>query len=186
MDTRRPGPVACPAMIRGARRRRGAARRPYDLKNLVEMGLRFLPDLAEHAGAIASGAVGGERMPLDARLVVHLRLARLLRCPVCLAGFPAAARVAGLEGGQIDAALEGRVDELPDMLAGAAAWAGTVAAARGEIPVEWPPEARALPAKLREQVLALARLELLVHAASLLVVPEPLLGPPAEWAGTSR
>ena len=153
-------------------------RRPYDLSNLARTTFRFVPDLVEHANAISASMVGEQRMPVDARMALHLRLARVLRCPVCLLAFPALARVAGLTGPEIDAALDGRTDRLRPTVAQTVAWAGAVARAGGEMPLDWPPEARAMTMRQREQVLLLTRLELVVHAMGLLVVPEPLLGAP--------
>ena len=156
----------------------------YDLGNLVRTALRFGPGLVEHAGALRTALLGDERLPLEARVALHLRLARLLRCPLCLVAFPALARVAGLTGPELDAAVEGHLEALRPELAQVVAWGAAVALARGEMPLEWPPEARRLTMRQREQVLLITRLELLIHSAGLLVVPEPLLGVDATTGGT--
>ena len=138
--------------------------------------MRFGPGLIEHHRALTSTVVGDERLPMDVRIALHLRLARLLRCPVCLVAFPGIGRVAGLSGRQIDAALEGEMGELPPMMAQVVSWAEAVVRADGEMPLDWPHQARAMTMHERERVLMLTRLEILVHAIGLAVVPTSLLG----------
>jgi len=156
---------------------------PYTIQNLLHTTFRFLPGLVEHVGTLAGTFAGSDPLAMDVRIALHLRLARVMRCPVCLMTFPAVARVVGLSGPEIDAALEGRTDRLRPDVARTVAWAAAVAAARGEMPLDWPEEARDMSMPERERIMVLTRLELLVHSVGLVVVPEPLLGSRGEGGG---
>lgn len=146
------------------------------LSRLATMVFRFGPRLIEHSGVLADTLWGEGRLPPRTRYAMHLRLARLARSPAALLVFPALARVVGLSSAEIDAALSGKISELDATSAAVVAWASTVAEAGGEMPIDWPPEARRMTMRERERVLLLTRLELLVYALFLVGLPEGMLG----------
>jgi hypothetical protein len=75
----------------------------------------------------------------------------------------------GLGQRDLDAAAEGEIDALPHDLGRVVAWTTAVVEAKGEMPLEWPAAARDMTMLEREQVLALARLVLVLKS----IVPPP-------------
>lgn len=149
---------------------------PYTLGSTVELVLRHAPSLVEYADILRDSLWGEHRLSARARLALHLRLARLSRSPLALIAFPAAAHAAGLSSAELDAALEGDTAQLGHDVSRVVAWAGAVARAGGEMPLEWPEEARHLTMDDRERILLLTRLFLVVNSLAMLPVPERLLG----------
>lgn len=149
---------------------------PYTLSNLVRTVLRFGPHIVEHASVLAGSLWGKNSLSRRERFALYLRLARMSRSPLALVTFPAVAPVAGLNGQEIDAALEGDTKRLDQETARVVAWASAVAGAKGEMPLEWPEEARHMTMRERERVLMLTRLILVLNAITLLPVPDHLLG----------
>jgi hypothetical protein len=154
---------------------------PYTFQSMARLMLRHAPSLIEYADLIGDSLWGKQGLSARERIALHLRLARLSRSPLALIAFPAVARLAGLRGAEIDAALEGDIERLGHDVAGVVAWAGAVARAQGEMPLEWPDEARRMTMHERERVLLLTRLFLVLNSVAMLPVPEHLLGvDPAE------
>jgi alkylhydroperoxidase family enzyme len=154
---------------------------PYTLGSAVKLVLRHAPSLVEYADIIRDSLWGARRLSARERLALHLRLARLSRSPLALIAFPAAAHMAGLAAGEIDAALEGDTARLGHDVARVVAWADAVARAGGEMPLEWPEEARRMSMDDRERILLLTRLFIVMNSVAMLPVPERFLGvDPAE------
>lgn len=154
---------------------------PYTIRSMARLVLRHAPSLVEYADIIRDSLWGEQRLSARERVALHLRLARLSRSPVALILFPAAAHLAGLSGVEIDAALDGDTERLGHDVARVVAWADAVARAGGEMPLEWPDEARQLSMDDRERILLLTRLFLVVNSVAMLPVPERFLGvDPAE------
>jgi hypothetical protein len=155
------------------------------LTRLAKLLLRFGPRLLEHSEVMFDTLWGEGRLPPRARYAMHLRLARLARSPAALLVLPPLARVAGLSGREIDAAIAGELDDLDETSARVVAWASSVAGAGGEMPIDWPPAARRMTMRERERVLLLTRLELVVHTLLLVGTPEGLRGAAAQELASS-
>ncbi len=82
----------------------------------------------------------------------------------------------GLNSEEIDAALSGDIEKLDEETACVVAWATAISDAGGEMPLEWPQEARSMTMRERERVLMLTRLALVFYAISNVPVPTGLLG----------
>jgi len=149
---------------------------PYTVSNLIRSVLRFGPHLFEHMDVLVDSLWGESRLSARERYALYLRLARLSRSPLALVTYPAVAKVVGLSSEEIDAALEGDTSKLDEETARVVAWAGAVAASRGEMPLEWPTEARDMTMRERERVLMVTRLVLVLNAFALLPVPKAFLG----------
>jgi AhpD family alkylhydroperoxidase len=142
---------------------------PYTLANLLAEARRQVPPLL--ASLVTPLPPDAERLSGRLRLVVWLRLARTLGCPVCLGVFPSLARRRGITADQVDAALHGRLDALPADWAAGVTWADAIVAAGGERPAEVPDRAAALPEAVRDRLLTFVRMERLVHATGLMFLP---------------
>jgi alkylhydroperoxidase family enzyme len=148
---------------------------PYTLSNLSQELTLQLPQLVKGALGQLSRLVGSDRLPLDTRLAVQLRAAKLLGCPVCLEIFPRTALLAGMSEVSIRSAIEGRPDGLSASAFAAVSWIEAVIVAGGEAPEIAPSAATELTATQRKHLVYIARLERLVHSAGLLFLPHRLI-----------
>jgi len=144
---------------------------PYSLSKLAQEVQVQLPELIKGGADLLPGLLGEHKLDGGSRLAVHLRLARLLGCPVCANLFPALAARAGLSPQAILSAQAGSPDGLSGEQFGAVVWAGEILVADGATPVTVPEAALALTDPQRQHLLLMMRLELVVHATGLMFLP---------------
>lgn len=128
-------------------------------------------DLATHLPYVvrnlAQLATGFRAFPRGTQQALMLRQAKLLGCPVCRAIFPRFAERAGLCAAEIEAAIHGDLERLPDEMAAALAWIEAVLAAGGGVPYQESP----LSEQQREFLTFWTRFDLLVHDVGLFFLP---------------
>jgi len=144
---------------------------PYTLRNLAREARTQLPLLLRNARDLPAGLHGADRIQGKTRLLVQLRMARLMGCPVCVNLFPPLAARAGYSETAISSALEGLGDGLAPDEQAAVAWTGTLVTRDGQDPIEVPDEAARLTDKQRQHLAYMVRLELVVHATGLMFLP---------------
>jgi alkylhydroperoxidase family enzyme len=140
----------------------------HELTTQVPALLRGLPQLV-------GGLAGPDRLGLPTRLAFQIRSARLMGCPVCLELFPRIAPRAGLDAAAVERIKSGELDGLSPEVAGAVAWADAVVTRDGAEPELVPGAAMALNTAQRGHLLFVARLELVVHAAGLMLLPHDMI-----------
>jgi len=146
---------------------------PYTIAKLGRDLLAHVPEVGQWAPHL--------RLPRDdglawsTRLAVQLRSSKLLGCPVCLKLFPGLGPRAGLSSVQVDDALAGRLAGLPPEAAGAVAWSEAVLIAGGAAPDVVPEPALELRASQRDHLLALTRLEIVIHSIGLMFLPHSMI-----------
>lgn len=143
---------------------------PYTLGFLAAEAQRQLPALLSNPGLLKRPG-GADRVGGRSKLAAWLRLSRLEGCPVCIHLIPHLAKRKGLDPALVSASLEGRVEVLPAELGATVAYAEAVYRAFGEAPGVVPDAAAALTRAQREHLEAFVRLERIVHATGLLVLP---------------
>lgn len=143
----------------------------YTLRRLLSETRMQVPRLVRGKGDVIPGFVGSERLDGKTRLLVQLRMARLMGCPVCAGVFPPLARRAGLHDEAIRSALDGRPDALSPEQYAAVCWAGTLVESDGNAPEPPPEPATALSDSQRRHLQFFVRMELVVHAAGLMFLP---------------
>ena len=148
---------------------------PYTLKHLSREAAHHLPAVALNLPMLLRSFVSEERIAGPTRLAVQLRYARLMGCPVCANLFPPLGPRLGLSRSAVRSALEGQPEGLTEEQYGAVVYAGELVANDGEPPLELPEAARMLPPRLLRQLEASTRLELVVHATGLMVLPDGLI-----------
>jgi AhpD family alkylhydroperoxidase len=141
------------------------------LHNLTREARLQLPLLARTTGHLRTGFRGADRIEGKTRLLVQLRMARLMGCPVCVNLFPPLAARAGYDKTAIESALEGRADGLTPSEHAAVAWTGELVTRDGEVPTDVPAEAQSLSDAQRDHLAFVTRLELVVHATGLMFLP---------------
>jgi AhpD family alkylhydroperoxidase len=145
---------------------------PYTLSKLVREGRAQLPFVLRNAHRIPAGFVGADRIDGKTRILVQLRMARLMGCPVCVNLFPPLGRRAGLSDTAIASGLAGSPEGLtPEQLA-AVTWIGELIARDGALPMETPSAARVLAPRALKHLTVMARMELVVHATGLMFLPQ--------------
>ena len=144
---------------------------PYTLRRLLSETRTQVPRLVGGTGAVLPGLVGSDRIDGKTRLLVQLRMARLMGCPVCVGMFPPLARRAGLHDEAIRSALDGGPEALTPEQYAAVCWAGTLVESDGHAPEQPPEPARLLTDTQRRHLLFFVRMELVVHATGLMFLP---------------
>jgi alkylhydroperoxidase family enzyme len=146
----------------------------YTLQKLRRELSTHLPVLARELPRLLAD-LPGVGLGLETRLAFQLRMARLFGCPVCLEIFPRLGVRAGLDARAVQAALDGQLDGLPAEAAGAVAWAEAVITGGGGKPELVPGAAMALSGGQRDHLLYLARVEQVVHATGLMLLPHRMI-----------
>ena len=149
----------------------GAPAERYTVKRLGRTLAAQMPELVKELPSLLEG-IGSLGVP--ARLAVQLRMARLFGCPVCLRIFPWLAGRVGLAPRLVEGAIDGRREQLPAEAAGSVAWIEVVLAGGGA-PDLVPAAAMELSSQQRAHLLALARLEQVVHATGLMLLPHAMI-----------
>jgi alkylhydroperoxidase family enzyme len=144
---------------------------PYTLANLGQEAWHHVPELLSTLRFARPGPGPDEQVPGRTRLLVWLRLARTLGCPVCLGLFPPLARLKGVEEAVVESALAGRPEALDPSQYAAIQWADAIVAAGGERPLEIPEPTLLLTEGQRERLLFFVRMERVVHATGLMFLP---------------
>jgi alkylhydroperoxidase family enzyme len=147
----------------------------YSLAKLGRDLSTHLPGLLQGMSSLLPGLVGRERLELGTRIAVHLRLAKLMGCPVCLSIFPRLGEKAGLSGGAVEAAITGRGAGLAREAQAAVDWVEAVVKADGAEPETAPGSALELSATQRAHLVFMTRLETVVHSAGLIVLPRSMI-----------
>jgi hypothetical protein len=147
----------------------------YNLQKLGQELTTQVPELLRGLPQLVGGLAGPDRLGLPTRLAFQIRSARLMGCPVCLEIFPRVAQKAGLDAAVVQRIELGELDGLTPEVAGAVAWADAVITRDGAEPELVPGAAMALSTAQRGHLLFLARLELVVHAAGLMLLPHNLI-----------
>lgn len=142
----------------------------YTLGNLGRAAWDQVPWLIGGVPDLVTGFTGPGRIDGATRLAVQLRLARLMGCPVCASFFPLVGPTVGLSRGAVRSALSGRPDHLTPELYGAVSWAGEVLLANG-LPATIPEPCQVLSEERRTQISVAVRMEILVHAVGLPLLP---------------
>lgn len=144
---------------------------PYTLGFLAAEAQKQLPSLLARPGLLKRPQGHGDRIGGKQKLAAWLRLSRLEGCPVCIHLIPFLAQRKGLDARLVAGALDGDLATLGPELGAIVAYAEAVYRARGEAPRPLPEAATALTRAQREHLEAFVRLERLVHATGLLVLP---------------
>jgi hypothetical protein len=147
----------------------------YSIKNLWQEARTQLGPIRRHRSRLLPGFFGSDSLAGDLRLLVQLRMARLVGCPVCAGLFPLLALPASLSPGAVSCAFAGEPDHLTDEQYGAVLWAGEVLKLRGERPPEVPQAALVLSQAQRDHIAYMMRVELLVHATGLMFLPHHMI-----------
>lgn len=138
-------------------------------KLLREVGTQ-VPVVLPRLHRVPWGFVRPDRLEGKTRILVQLRMAKMMGCPVCVGLFPTLARRAGFGDTAIESALAGEGEGLSPEQHGAVAWVSEVLD-KGGSPEHVPPPAEALSDHMREHIALMARVELVVHATGLLFLP---------------
>jgi len=145
---------------------------PYTLRNLAHEFRVQAPRVLRHPTEFPAGfRQGPGRIDGTTRVLVLLRMARLLGCPVCLNLFPKVGARMGIDAGAIRAALDGNAEGLSPEQFAAVSFGGLVIESKGELPAEIPAEAQLLTPEQRAHLVAAARVERVVHATGLMFLP---------------
>lgn len=147
---------------------------PYTLGKLARDAAAHIPSVVRAAPDLVAGFRGPDQLRSSTRAVLHLRLAKVLGCPVCRAIFPGIARRAGLSTEEIDAALRGDPQALPVEAGAALAWVEAMLP-DGEQPPEVPELARRLSERQRAHLATYLRLDLVVHSTGLMFLPHRMI-----------
>jgi len=140
---------------------------PHLLATIAGVTPRLLPDWRR----VISNLSGPDKIPGPLGVVLYLRMAQLMGCPVCRALFPLMARSKGLSEAQIREALGGPAGYLDPQLQHAATYAEAVLRADGGA-VAAP---RELSATRCEQVRTFVRVSMLIHSIGLMFLPHSLI-----------
>ncbi|MCC6525739.1 MAG: carboxymuconolactone decarboxylase family protein [Polyangiaceae bacterium] len=143
----------------------------YSLAHLAEEARLLVPELVRTAGDAVAGLVGPERVDGKIRLLVQLRMARRLGCPVCVGLFPPLAARAGLSDTAVASALAGSAEGLAPAEHAAVAWVDRLLTDEADALAAVPEPARLLSEAQRRHLLFVVRLERVVHATGLLFLP---------------
>jgi alkylhydroperoxidase family enzyme len=144
---------------------------PYTLAYLGQEAVHWVPELLSTLRFARPGPGPDERVSGRTRLLVWLRLARTLGCPICLGLFPTLARHRGMDDAVIASALAGRPEALEPEQFAALQWTDAIVASGGERPLEVPAPALLLSEGQRERLLFFVRMERVVHATGLMFLP---------------
>ena len=144
---------------------------PYTLSFLATEAQKQLPSLISRPGLLLRPKGHEDHIGGKQKLAAWLRLSRLEGCPVCIHLIPFMARRKGFDEDLVASALEGRVEALPADIAATVAYAEAVYLAHGEAPLLVPDAATRLTRAQREHLGAFVRLERIVHATGLFVLP---------------
>jgi hypothetical protein len=147
----------------------------YTIRRLGQELVQQAPGIARGFPDMVRGIGGAYGIDPAVRVAVQLRYARLMGCPVCAAIFPRVGPRVGLGPEAVRSALDGAPDHLTPEQHGAVVWAGELVTSGGVEPAPIPEPARAISQLLREQITAMTRLELVVHAAGLMLLPHSLI-----------
>lgn len=142
----------------------------YTLKKLIRETGTQLPVVLPRLHRVPWGFIRPDRLENKTRLLVQLRMAKMMGCPVCVGLFPPLASRAGFDDTAIESALAGEGDGLTAEQHGAVAWVTEVIDKNGE-PEHVPPPAEALSDHMRDHIALMARVELVVHATGLMFLP---------------
>ncbi len=152
---------------------RGWPEGKFTAAHMMKTFKREVPRVVTDLGVLPPGFRGEERLTGSQRLAMQLRITRIMGCPVCLSLFPTLARKAEFDEEQIRDALLGGLGALSPDVAAAADWAGAVVLAGGEEPEE--EEDEILTDLQRTHIVAMARIEMLVHSVGLAFLPHRLV-----------
>ncbi len=147
----------------------------YSLRNLWQEARTQLGPLGRHRHRLLPGFFGSDSIDGTTRLLMQLRMARLVGCPVCAGLFPLLALPASLSPGAVSSGFAGEPDHLTDEQYGAVLWAGEVVQRRGGLPAEVPEASLVLSVSQRDHIAYMMRLELLVHATGLMFLPHHMI-----------
>lgn len=136
---------------------------------LREVGTQ-VPAVLPRLHHVPWGFVRTDRLEGKTRILVQLRMAKMMGCPVCVGLLPVLARRAGFGETAIESALAGEGEGLSPEQHGAVAWVSEVLAKNGS-PEHVPPAAKALSDPVRDHIALMARVELVVHATGLMFLP---------------
>ena len=145
--------------------------KPYTLSKLVREGRNQVPFVLRNLHRIPSGFMGSDKIEGKARILMQLRMARLMGCPVCVNLFPPLGKRAGLDDTAIASGLAGRPEGLAPEQYAAVVWAGELIARGGKLPEDVPPEVRVLGDRTLTHLAVMVRIELVVHATGLMFLP---------------
>lgn len=148
---------------------------PYSPVTLAQRLVLLGPKVIGGIPDIAVGFAGPHRVSAPARVAAQIRLARVLGCPVCAGLFPRLAGKVGLSEDQVARVREGELAGLAPDVAGAVAWVEEVLVREGQEPEVIPQPATHLSPEQRDHLLAMARLELIVHHTGLMLLPKALV-----------
>ncbi len=148
---------------------------PYTLKKLGYELSSKLPEIIRGAPRLISGFIGQERLTLQTRLAVQLRLAKLLGCPVCLNLFPRLGAKAGLDEAAVQSAIFGSPEGLEEEALASITWIEAILRANGETPEVVPATAMALSSSQRAHLLKWSQLEIIIHSLGLFFLPHRLI-----------
>jgi hypothetical protein len=132
------------------------------------------PPLVRELPRLVSGLVGTGKVSPEARVAAQLRMAKLFGCPVCLHLFPRIAASVGLDAAAVESAKHGVSTGLSPEAHGAVVWVGEVVSLEA-LPEVVPGPAMNLSATQREGLVAMVRLDRIIHAVGLFFLPHAVI-----------
>jgi hypothetical protein len=144
----------------------------YTFDLLVKTMSTHVPEILKHFPTLTSSWKGPEKMSGKTRILLFLRLAKRMGCPVCRGIFPRMARSRGMDENEINEALGGPSGYLSADRAEALSFADAILQAGGELPSSQP---KNLPLQQQQQILTFVRLEMVIHSVGLMFLPHRMI-----------